>query len=504
MLLDDWDGRLTSLTRKRVSRHIDQCDVCTDRKHGALRPAALYGMAPLAALPPGLREEVLGLCADARPVGAVVPAGRDAAGRPVPAQRLPAGDQARPGSGWLALSGVAAAVGILIAIVATGIVTVLALDGSHTPPQADAARSGDPPGSAVASVTASPGSAGAALPEPAADHQRAGRHQRGACAPPRRIAFGLADQGEAVTVGHVFGAALPHADTATCPTPHPHADIDADGHPHADADADADVSRRYSPRRAPWAALSHYPVISFRYLVMSFGLSFRPDQLRLAACRTVTWSRPSSQVTRMGSPRRMTGTPHPWPPTATRCCRDPKPPRWCLTPSSSRSRGLTACVILTGSSAWLHAVARNECLRRLGPQGSGRPGILVGGATAAAWAAGPPDPDDTAGGHASGRTPRSGPDGLRRQLADRARAPGQRGASRGRVRAVGVPQGRRRGWAAMVAGGPAASSPGGGHGRDGRGGRGGGRRRDHHDHDGRLHRIAPRPPPSGSAEERPA
>ena len=45
-------------------------------------------------------------------------------------------------------------------------------------------------------------------------------------------------------------------------------------------------------------------------------------------------------------------------------------------------------------SAWLHAVARNECLRRLGPQGSGSPGILVRGATAATRAAGPPDPDD--------------------------------------------------------------------------------------------------------------
>ena len=45
-------------------------------------------------------------------------------------------------------------------------------------------------------------------------------------------------------------------------------------------------------------------------------------------------------------------------------------------------------------NAWLHAVARNECLRRLGPQGSGSPGILVGGATAATWAAGFPDPDD--------------------------------------------------------------------------------------------------------------
>ena len=42
-------------------------------------------------------------------------------------------------------------------------------------------------------------------------------------------------------------------------------------------------------------------------------------------------------------------------------------------------------------NAWLHAVARNECLRRLGPQGADRPGILVGGATAATWAAGAPD-----------------------------------------------------------------------------------------------------------------
>ena len=68
MLLDDWDGRLTALTRKRVSAHIDQCDVCTDRKHGALRPATLYGMAPLATPPPELREEVLGLCADVQPL----------------------------------------------------------------------------------------------------------------------------------------------------------------------------------------------------------------------------------------------------------------------------------------------------------------------------------------------------------------------------------------------------------------------------------------------------
>ena len=163
MLLDDWDGRLTAPTRKRVSRHIDQCDVCTDRKHGALRPAALYGMAPLAALPGLLREEVLGLCADAGPLaqsyrrdvmqqaGAFRPNGFPQAIRP-PRQRL------------LVLSGVAAAAGILIAIAATGIITVLALGGSHAPPPADAARSAHPPGSATASATVSLGSAGPASP----------------------------------------------------------------------------------------------------------------------------------------------------------------------------------------------------------------------------------------------------------------------------------------------------------------------------------------------------
>jgi len=161
MLLVDWDGRMTVLTRKRVSRHIDQCDVCTDRKHDALRPTALYGMAPLAPLPHVLREEVLRLCADAGPLaqsyredvvqraGPFRPNGFPQPIRP-PRQR------------WLALSGVAAAVGVLIAIVATGIITVLALGGSHTPQPADAARSGNstPPGSA----TANSGSSGATSP----------------------------------------------------------------------------------------------------------------------------------------------------------------------------------------------------------------------------------------------------------------------------------------------------------------------------------------------------
>jgi RNA polymerase sigma factor (sigma-70 family) len=66
-LLADWDGRLTVLLRKRVNRHIDQCEACDDRKHRALRPAMLYGFAPLPLLPVWLRHQTLQLCADAAP-----------------------------------------------------------------------------------------------------------------------------------------------------------------------------------------------------------------------------------------------------------------------------------------------------------------------------------------------------------------------------------------------------------------------------------------------------
>ena len=54
--------------------------------------------------------------------------------------------------------------------------------------------------------------------------------------------------------------------------------------------------------------------------------------------------------------------------------------------------------------AWLHAVARNECLRRLGPGGR-RDG---GGAGSPLSGSG-----RTAGRHASDRTPRAGADSLR-------------------------------------------------------------------------------------------
>jgi RNA polymerase sigma factor (sigma-70 family) len=162
LLLDGWDGQLTAPRSRQVSRHIEECDACADRSHGALQAAVRHGMAPLAGLPPELRDEVLQLCADSGPealsyrrevtqrAGAFLPNGFPQAVR-APRRRM------------IALSGVAAAVGVLVALMATGIVTVLALTGPHSPQQA-AAGTGGSSGSSSAPATGDAGTTGGASP----------------------------------------------------------------------------------------------------------------------------------------------------------------------------------------------------------------------------------------------------------------------------------------------------------------------------------------------------
>ena len=157
LLLDGWDGQLTGSTRKVVSRHIEQCADCADRSHGALRAAVRYGMAPLAALPPGLRDEVLELCTDTSP--GTLSYRRDVAQRA--GTFLPNGfPQAirAPRRRMIALSGAAAVVGVLVAIMATGIVAVLALTGSHSPRSAEAGRGSS------SGATSAPATGDAAMP----------------------------------------------------------------------------------------------------------------------------------------------------------------------------------------------------------------------------------------------------------------------------------------------------------------------------------------------------
>ena len=116
-LLQGWDGHLNVLLRKRVSRHLEQCEECGQRKRRELSPAMLLSALPLVVLPPGLRQQVLRL------VGNVTPdavsyrarvarrAGRFRAdGFPVPAARVP---RWRPGSQQVLTAAAVTAAGIL-------------------------------------------------------------------------------------------------------------------------------------------------------------------------------------------------------------------------------------------------------------------------------------------------------------------------------------------------------------------------------------------------------
>ena len=58
-LLADWDGRFSPLLRKRVARHVDRCEVCSERRAAVVSPMALLAAAPLVPAPGELRSRVL-------------------------------------------------------------------------------------------------------------------------------------------------------------------------------------------------------------------------------------------------------------------------------------------------------------------------------------------------------------------------------------------------------------------------------------------------------------
>ncbi len=60
---------MTVLMRKRISRHIEQCEVCGERKRRELTPALFAGAMPLVALFPGFRQQLLRMLADRSPAG---------------------------------------------------------------------------------------------------------------------------------------------------------------------------------------------------------------------------------------------------------------------------------------------------------------------------------------------------------------------------------------------------------------------------------------------------
>ncbi|MDT5064333.1 MAG: hypothetical protein QOK02_488 [Mycobacterium sp.] len=59
-IVDQWDGQLTPLLRKRVARHVDGCAICEDDRARMVSPAALLGAAPVAIPAPAwLRAQTL-------------------------------------------------------------------------------------------------------------------------------------------------------------------------------------------------------------------------------------------------------------------------------------------------------------------------------------------------------------------------------------------------------------------------------------------------------------
>jgi len=68
-MLTGWDGQLTVLIRKRISRHIEGCEICGERKRRELTPALYAGAMPLIALVPGFRDHLLKIVADRSPAG---------------------------------------------------------------------------------------------------------------------------------------------------------------------------------------------------------------------------------------------------------------------------------------------------------------------------------------------------------------------------------------------------------------------------------------------------
>jgi RNA polymerase sigma factor (sigma-70 family) len=59
-ILEDWDGHFNVLMRKRVSRHIESCDVCEEERRRLVSPVALLGAAPVfIPAPEWLRERTL-------------------------------------------------------------------------------------------------------------------------------------------------------------------------------------------------------------------------------------------------------------------------------------------------------------------------------------------------------------------------------------------------------------------------------------------------------------
>ena len=140
-LLAGWDGQLTVLMRKRISRHIEQCEICGELKRRELSPALFAGALPLVALVPGFRAHVLKMCTDHTPAGLAHRASVAArAGQFGPAG-FPRPSSVPGASGWhhVLRHSHALAASAATAAAAAGVSAVLIIGGGSPPSHATAA-----------------------------------------------------------------------------------------------------------------------------------------------------------------------------------------------------------------------------------------------------------------------------------------------------------------------------------------------------------------------------
>jgi RNA polymerase sigma factor (sigma-70 family) len=158
-MLTGWDGRLTVLMRKRISRHIERCDICGERKRRELTPALLGGVLPIAALPaalsPGFRDQLLHVLADRSPAGVThrlgvanraAPFGPN--GFPKPVRPPGAGPWHHVRQHPRAVVAAAAATVLVAGAITAGIIA-----GSHHGPPPAAAAGGPSPGVSASAGT---------------------------------------------------------------------------------------------------------------------------------------------------------------------------------------------------------------------------------------------------------------------------------------------------------------------------------------------------------------
>jgi RNA polymerase sigma factor (sigma-70 family) len=171
-MLMDWDGQLNVLMRKRINRHIENCPVCDERKKRELAPALLLGLAPLAALgaaavPPGLREQVLRLASSNTPDAAAHRASVAQRTAPFGHHGFPKPLDPPKSSWWRTRSGQAAAAAAAAAAVAalTLLAVALASSGSgHPGGGAVALGPGAGPGTSIAAASGTAGGPGSGAP----------------------------------------------------------------------------------------------------------------------------------------------------------------------------------------------------------------------------------------------------------------------------------------------------------------------------------------------------